>query len=175
MTKLLEHAFQEASNLPVIQQNMIARWLLEELATERKWDSLFAKSEDFLAGLADEALKEHRAGRTKPLDLDSLLFHIRQKNSGNYIPSCRQIYENKKKLRILNSKTIHIIQVYNSSGFIPASQFIRYGQTLTIERWALLMKLQLFGSGLVSIENMKKYCKSYSLIFCSRYCAAAQQ
>ena len=52
MTKLLEHAFQEASNLPDMQQNMIARRLLDELSSEKKWDSLFAESEDFLAGLA---------------------------------------------------------------------------------------------------------------------------
>ncbi|WP_420209132.1 hypothetical protein [Candidatus Electronema sp. JC] len=72
MTKLLEHAFQEASKLPDMQQNMIARLLLDELLAEKKWDFLFAESEDFLAALADEALKEHRAGKTKPLDLDSL-------------------------------------------------------------------------------------------------------
>jgi hypothetical protein len=72
MTQLLEHAFQEASKLPDIQQNRIARWLLDELSAEKKWDSLFAESEDFLANLADEALKEHHAGKTKPLDLDSL-------------------------------------------------------------------------------------------------------
>ncbi|MCI5148543.1 MAG: hypothetical protein D3916_03965 [Candidatus Electrothrix sp. MAN1_4] len=72
MTKLLEHAFQEASKLPDTQQNMIARLLLNELLAENKWDSLFAESEDFLASLADEALKEHHAGRTKPLDVDSL-------------------------------------------------------------------------------------------------------
>jgi hypothetical protein len=72
MTQLLEHAFQEASKLPDIQQNRIARWLLDELSAEKKWDSLFAESEDFLASLADEALKEHHAGKTKPLDLDSL-------------------------------------------------------------------------------------------------------
>ncbi|WPD24627.1 MAG: hypothetical protein SD837_08705 [Candidatus Electrothrix scaldis] len=72
MTKLLEHAFQEASKLPDTQQNMIARLLLDELLAEKKWDSLFAESEDFLADLADEALKEYRAGKTKPLDLDSL-------------------------------------------------------------------------------------------------------
>lgn len=72
MTQLLEHAFQEASRLPDIQQNMIARWLLDELLAEKKWDSIFAESEDFLASLADEALKEHRAGKTRPLDLDKL-------------------------------------------------------------------------------------------------------
>lgn len=72
MTELLERAFQEASKLPDMQQNRIARWLLDELLSEKKWDSLFADSEDLLANLADEALKEHRAGKTKPLDLDSL-------------------------------------------------------------------------------------------------------
>ncbi len=71
MTQLLEKAFQEASKLSDIQQNMIARWLLDELLAEKKWESLFANSEDVLANLADEALKEHRAGKTTPLDLDA--------------------------------------------------------------------------------------------------------
>lgn len=72
MTQLLNQAFQEASKLPDMQQNMIARWLLDELLVEKKWDSLFAESEDFLANLADEALNEHREGKTKPLNLDAL-------------------------------------------------------------------------------------------------------
>ncbi|MBK1642739.1 hypothetical protein CKO12_12835 [Chromatium okenii] len=72
MTQLLEQAFQEASKLPDIQQNMIARWLLDELSVEKKWDFLFAESEDFLAGLADEALQEYHTGKTKPLNLSDL-------------------------------------------------------------------------------------------------------
>lgn len=72
MTQLLNQAFQEASKLPDTQQNIIAKWLLDELLVEKKWDSLFAESEDFLSSLADEALSEHRAGKTKPLDLDML-------------------------------------------------------------------------------------------------------
>lgn len=72
MTQLLNEAFQEASKLPDMQQNIIARWLLDELLAEKKWDSLFAESEDFLANLADEALSENRAGNTKPLNLDAL-------------------------------------------------------------------------------------------------------
>ena len=72
MTKLLNQAFQEASKLPDMQQNIIARWLLDELLVEKKWDSLFAESEDFLANLADDALRDHRAGKTKPLNLDEL-------------------------------------------------------------------------------------------------------
>ena len=70
MTQLLERAFAEAAKLPDLQQNILARWLLDELLMEKKWDSLFAESEDLLADLADEALKEYRAGKTKRLDLD---------------------------------------------------------------------------------------------------------
>ena len=72
MTQLLSQAFQEVSKLPNMQQNIIARWLLDELLAEKKWDSLFAESEDFLASLADEALNEHRTGKTKRLNLNAL-------------------------------------------------------------------------------------------------------
>jgi hypothetical protein len=36
------------------------------------WDASFARSQDFLARLADEALAERRAGRTEILDPDTL-------------------------------------------------------------------------------------------------------
>jgi len=35
MTKLLERAFQEASKLPDIAQNSLAKWLLEEMEDEK--------------------------------------------------------------------------------------------------------------------------------------------
>ena len=72
MTQLLEKAFAEAAKLPDSQQNRLAQWLLDELLTEKKWDSLFAQSEDFLSELADEALKEYHAGKTTVLDFDKL-------------------------------------------------------------------------------------------------------
>jgi hypothetical protein len=72
MTQLLNQAFQEAAKLPDMQQNIIAQWLLDELLTGKKWEALFAESEDFLASLADEALSEHRSGKTKPLNPDTL-------------------------------------------------------------------------------------------------------
>ncbi|HEY2990430.1 MAG TPA: hypothetical protein VGL11_22130 [Candidatus Binatia bacterium] len=65
MTKLLERAFKEAAKLPKKEQDALARALLEELASERRWDELFAGSQDLLGQLADEALEEHRAGRTE--------------------------------------------------------------------------------------------------------------
>ena len=72
MTDLLKKAFGEASRLHEAEQDAIARWLLEELASERRWDAAFANSQDQLARLALEALAEHRAGRTQTLDPDSL-------------------------------------------------------------------------------------------------------
>jgi len=72
MTKLLEKAFEEASKLPELEQNVLAKRLLSELAAEKNWGKAFASSEDILGRLADEAIDEHKQGRTKPLDIDSL-------------------------------------------------------------------------------------------------------
>ena len=72
MTKLLEKAFGNASKLPDIEQNALAKWLLEELEAERKWDQAFAESENMLGRLADEAIEAHRQGKTTPLAIDNL-------------------------------------------------------------------------------------------------------
>ena len=72
MTRLLEKAFKEASKLPVVEQNALAKWLLGELEAEKKWEQMFAESEDILDRLADEALETHKKGKTKPLDIDRL-------------------------------------------------------------------------------------------------------
>ncbi len=72
MTKLLEKAFVEVSKLPEVEQNKVAKWLLDELASEKCWEKAFAESEDVLSQLADDALEEHRQGKTKPLDIDTL-------------------------------------------------------------------------------------------------------
>ncbi len=45
MTDLLSRAFTEASRLSDLEQNLVAQWLLDELASEKKWDSMFADSE----------------------------------------------------------------------------------------------------------------------------------
>ena len=72
MTQLLEKAFKKVSKLPEMEQNVIAKWLIDELESEKKWERLFAESEDLLEKLADEALTEHAQGKTKPLDIDKL-------------------------------------------------------------------------------------------------------
>jgi hypothetical protein len=72
MTKLLEKAFAEAAKLPDDDQDALAQAVLAELASERRWDELFAASADVLSELAEEALAEHRGGHTKPLDPHTL-------------------------------------------------------------------------------------------------------
>jgi len=72
MTQLLTKAFEEAGKLPEPEQNTLANWILAELISELRWEKAFAASEDLLAKLADEALVEHRAGRTLELDPERL-------------------------------------------------------------------------------------------------------
>lgn len=68
MTKSLEAAFKAASGLPEEEQDSLAAAILAELA----FDAAIASRPDVLERLADEALAEHRAGRTLPLDPDNL-------------------------------------------------------------------------------------------------------
>ena len=72
MTQLLSKAFEEAAKLPDQDQNTLANWILAELLSELRWGKAFANSEGLLAQLADEALAEHRAGRTLELDPERL-------------------------------------------------------------------------------------------------------
>jgi hypothetical protein len=67
VTKLLEKALEEVQKLPASEQDAMAAIVLEELASEQRWAESFARSQDKLAKLAEEALAEYKAGRTKPL------------------------------------------------------------------------------------------------------------
>lgn len=67
MTKLLQEAFDKASELPETEQNTLAKWLLEG---ERQWDKVFAESQDVLGRLGDEALDAHKKGKTRPVGFD---------------------------------------------------------------------------------------------------------
>jgi hypothetical protein len=67
MTQLLEQALSEVAKLPASEQDVVAALVIEELASERRWSSSFANSQDLLAKLAEEALAEYASGQTKPL------------------------------------------------------------------------------------------------------------
>jgi len=72
MTSLLEKAFEVASKLPTLEQNILARTVLDEIRSEKKWGDLFAESEDILAQLAAEALQEEAQGTTTELEPSNL-------------------------------------------------------------------------------------------------------
>ena len=67
MTQLLKKAFSEVAKLPASEQDAVAALVIEELASEKRWSSSFANSQDLLAKLAEEALAEYASGQTKPL------------------------------------------------------------------------------------------------------------
>jgi hypothetical protein len=68
MTELLKKAFDVAAELSEDEQNKVAEWLLNELATDRQWEKQFSATGQTLARLAREALREHERGQTKILD-----------------------------------------------------------------------------------------------------------
>jgi hypothetical protein len=72
MSDALRKAFEIAGRLPKSEQDELAAAILEELASDERWDAALGQSQEALARLADEALAEHRTGRTKALDPDAL-------------------------------------------------------------------------------------------------------
>jgi hypothetical protein len=65
MTKALEQAFREAAKLPEAEQDALAEAIRSEVMGDEDWERSFADSTDALERLANEAIAEHRAGRTQ--------------------------------------------------------------------------------------------------------------
>ncbi len=72
MTRTLTAVIAKLETLPPDEQERVATWLLDELEDEARWTRQFAESQDLLADLAKEALAEHAASRTTPLDPEKL-------------------------------------------------------------------------------------------------------
>jgi hypothetical protein len=72
MTDLLKEAFDKAAQLPPEEQDALAALLLEEMASEKRWEEAFANSQDQLVKMAREALTEFHEGKTLPLDEDNM-------------------------------------------------------------------------------------------------------
>ncbi len=72
MTRALESVFSQLSSLPADEQDRIAGWLRSELESEQGWSQRFARSEDALNALADEAVADALAGRTTPVDPEKM-------------------------------------------------------------------------------------------------------
>jgi hypothetical protein len=71
MTNLLTKAIEVATKLPPEQQDAVAAIILDEISSEDRWDEAFATSQDVLSALAKEALAEHAARKSTPLNNDS--------------------------------------------------------------------------------------------------------
>ncbi len=56
MTELFEKTFAEAAKLGEEDQDMLAQqWILDEFASDKRWNEAFEASQGSLAKLADEA------------------------------------------------------------------------------------------------------------------------
>lgn len=60
----LKEVLTRVEQLPEDEQRIIARMLNEEM----QWDATLENSQDLLAKLAEEAIKEHKSGKTKTTD-----------------------------------------------------------------------------------------------------------
>ena len=69
MTELLKKVLEVAGAvLPDKEQNALAESILEDIRSEMAWDETLAETYGQLRALADEALAEHDAGRTTPIE-----------------------------------------------------------------------------------------------------------
>lgn len=68
VTRVLESALAEVAKLPPDEQDVLATLLLDEIKSEQRRANSLARSQALLESLADEALAEFKAGKTKPLD-----------------------------------------------------------------------------------------------------------
>ena len=74
MTELLEQAIEQLKELTAEKQDAIATLIIEEMADDLKWETMFAspQSQNLLASLAAEAMAEYRLGKTEELDPETL-------------------------------------------------------------------------------------------------------
>ena len=62
MTELLEKALAKVARLPDHEQDAFARWLLDELESERRWSRAFETSQGRLAELAPRGSRGRSGG-----------------------------------------------------------------------------------------------------------------
>jgi hypothetical protein len=63
MTALLQQAISAVEKLSDPVQDWVGERILAELAADQRWEELFARSQDELGALADDALAAFHAGQ----------------------------------------------------------------------------------------------------------------
>ena len=71
MTRKLKFAIDRVSVLPDDEQDAVASIILEEIEDEARWRASFARSQQALARLADQARAEIARGDVLPFDPDT--------------------------------------------------------------------------------------------------------
>ncbi|MHC4887107.1 MAG: hypothetical protein ACYTGH_18675 [Planctomycetota bacterium] len=72
MTKLLEQAFQKASELPDSVQDLLAQEVMDEILWEMKWDKELESKSPMLQNMAQKALEDYKNGKTESKGFDQL-------------------------------------------------------------------------------------------------------
>ena len=72
MTDLLARALRRIQALEDRDQDAMAAMILDALDDEARWSASFARSQDVLATMADDALAEHKRGLTQKLDPEKM-------------------------------------------------------------------------------------------------------
>lgn len=68
MNERLKEVFDKALTLSDEEQAYFGELFLAELEDELEWKRKFEQSQDLLQVLADQARREHREGKTIPMD-----------------------------------------------------------------------------------------------------------
>src|SRR5439155_23825988 len=125
MNNKLKKAFDAASKLPPAEQDALAAAILEEVKVDGLWEASFAKKPAVLERLADEALEEHRTGRTRPLDPDQLWNPTQRSGFARHSLPCRRRCRPRRVSPIRCFSEIHFIQVFASSRSILHARSIQ--------------------------------------------------
>ena len=125
MTKLLTEAFEEASRLPEGLQDQLARDLLDELAWESRWEKTLAESRSKVDQLAEKALAEHKAGRTKEAGFDELWNRTSRRTSWRALGICRTASSASPARTTGCGRWIRIIRAFGSDVWGGSTRLLR--------------------------------------------------
>ncbi|MFW5871770.1 MAG: hypothetical protein ACOCUT_01550 [bacterium] len=68
MTKLMDEAINEIQKLPDSEQDNFAKWILDEIKSEKRWQELFKNSQEKLQKISRLADQEE----SEEMDFDKL-------------------------------------------------------------------------------------------------------
>jgi len=72
MRELLSEAIKRIEKLPADLQDEIAKRIMDDIENERSWRKALSKPQKKIGRLAEKALEDSKAGRTKKIGFDKL-------------------------------------------------------------------------------------------------------